>query len=266
MKDLSNNQMLQTEKDGVSILQFRALKEYEPSLKHGYTMKDMDFSRGNHLEGDIEKLQNSQNAKSMWIRTGQTHSDNIAIIREGENPPQILENTDGVITNKKGLFVITTFADCTPILIYDTKNEVIANIHSGWKGTIKKIGLKALELMKKEFNTSPQDCIVTIGPNIQSCCFEVQDDVKEIFENTYGYLKNWKDVIKEKGLIDGNQKYLINTSLILQTIFEEQGIPIEQIHQSHICTKCNSEELHSFRVEKESYARSTMFTILQEKE
>jgi len=266
MKDLSNDKMVQIEKDNVSVLQFRALKKYEPDLKHGYTMKDMDFSRGPHLEGDIEKLQKSQNVKSMWIRTGQTHSDHIKVIRKGEDPPQILEDTDGVITNQKGLFVITTFADCTPILIYDTKNKVIANIHSGWKGTIKKIGLKALELMKSEFNTNPKDCIVTIGPNIQSCCFEVQDDVKEIFENTYGYLKNWNDVIEEKGVIDGNKKYLINTSLILETLFKEAGIPEEQIHQSHICTKCNSEQLHSFRVEKESYARSTMFTILQEKE
>lgn len=232
MKDLSNDKMVQIEKDNVSVLQFRALKKYEPDLKHGYTMKDMDFSRGPHLEGDIEKLQKSQNVKSMWIRTGQTHSDHIKVIRKGEDPPQILEDTDGVITNQKGLFVITTFADCTPILIYDTKNKVIANIHSGWKGTIKKIGLKALELMKSEFNTNPKDCIVTIGPNIQSCCFEVQEDVANQFPES---------VIHKEG------KLFVDLSKAITRQLLAVGLNPKDIQLPHLCTCGDKLKFFSYR-------------------
>lgn len=261
MKDLSNETMVQIEKEGVNLLQFRKLKQYEPGVFHGYTMKPLDFQWGEKFDQSFQTLQNAQNVKGLWIKTRQTHSDHIRIIhQEEENLPQRLEDTDGIVTNKRGLTVLTTFADCTPILIYDTKKQVIANVHSGWRGTVQKIGKKALKLMQTEFGTTPEDCIATIGPNIQKCCFEVGSDVKEIFEKSFSELPIWHDCIQEKG-----EKYWIDTAKINKAVLKQMGIPEENIIESHICTKCHANELHSYRAEKEESGRSIMLTRLQER-
>jgi len=261
VKDLSNETMVQIQKEGASFLQFRQLKEKEPELLHGYTMKPLDFQWGEKFDQSFQTLQNAQNVKGLWIKTRQTHSDHIRVIRqEEENLPQRLDDTDGVVTNKIGLLVLTTFADCTPILIYDPKKHVIANVHSGWRGTVQMIGKKALEIMQKEFDVKPQDCIATIGPNIQACCFEVEADVQKIFAEKFSHLSVWKDCIMQKG-----NKYWIDTAKINKAALAQMGIPEENIVESHICTKCQADVLHSYRAEKEASGRSIMFTRLQER-
>lgn len=261
MKDLSNEMMVQVEKEGANLLQFQALKKYEPALFHGYTMKPLDFQWGEKFDQSFQTLQNAQNVKGLWIKTKQTHSDHIRVIHKNEEDlPQRLEDTDGVVTDKPDLLVITTFADCTPILIYDPVKQVIANVHSGWRGTVQKIGAKALTLMEQEFGVNPQDCMATIGPNIQACCFEVGSDVKEIFENTFIDVPNLSQYIQAKG-----EKYFIDTAKINKDVLGQMGIPKENIYESHICTKCNSEELHSYRAEKDASGRSVMLTRLQER-
>lgn len=265
MKDLSNTQMIQTEKNGVSILQFRSLKKYEPEFFHGYTMKDLDFRKGETYLKNVEALQNAQDVHGLWIKTKQTHSDHIAVILEGEKVPQFLEDTDGVITNQKNLLVLTSYADCTPIVIYDPQKQVVANIHSGWRGTVQQIGPKALQKMQEVFDSQICDCEVTIGPNIQACCFEVGEEVKQIFEETFGDLPNWKEFVQEKENEAGEKKYWIDTSQINRTLFEKMGILPNKITESQICTKCHSDQLHSFRGDGTSSGRSTMFTILRER-
>jgi len=261
VKDLSNETMVQTEKEGIALLQFRILKEQEPQLFHGYTMKPLDFQWGEKFDQSFQTLQNAQNVKGLWIKTRQTHSDHIRVIhQEEENLPQRLEDTDGVVTDKPNLLVLTTFADCTPILIYDPVKNVIANVHSGWRGTVQKIGAKALKLMQQEFGTNPQACIATIGPNIQACCFEVDKDVKDIFAIAFADIPNLPEYIHAKG-----EKYWIDTAKINKDVLAQLGIPEENIVESHICTKCNSRELHSYRAEKELSGRSVMLTRLQER-
>ncbi len=87
----------------------------------------------------------------------QTHSDNVLII----NKPGIYNDCDGLLTNKKNVFLSVSVADCVPIFLYDSENEVVGTVHSGWQGSEKKILSKAIKLLKSNFNTKPENIYVT---------------------------------------------------------------------------------------------------------
>ena len=91
-------------------------------------------------------------------------------------------STDGLITNKKDLILSTTNADCILLLFFDPVKKVIANTHSGWKGTLKRISVKTVKKMKEEYGCNASDIICCICPSIRKCHFEVEKDVKDLFE------------------------------------------------------------------------------------
>lgn len=163
------------------------------------------------------------------------------------NKMEYLENVDGLLTNKANINLMLTFADCTPILLYDPVKNVIGNIHSGWRGTVQKIGQKAVCKMVEDYGSMPANIIACIGPCIGKCHFEVDEDVKENFEKTFNYLGRNDDIIEKNKIIDGKQKYHIDTTLINRLILEEVGIKPENIIESGICTVCNSKYMHSYR-------------------
>ena len=98
------------------------------------------------------------------------------------------EEYDGYITKEKNIATLITTADCNPIIIYDTKKNIIANVHSGWAGTIKKISLKAVKLLQEKFNSNLEDLIVCIGPSIRKCCFSSEDqNFKKKFTDIWNF-------------------------------------------------------------------------------
>ena len=115
------------------------------------------------------------------IMTDQKHTDNIALLDNGFKLSinGFLPDTDAVITTKKQLPSLLFFADCTPILLYDTKTSALGLIHAGWKGTVKNITLKTATLMVEKYNSKPENIIAAIGPNIGQCCYEVSLEVAD---------------------------------------------------------------------------------------
>ena len=77
----------------------------------------------------------------------QTHSDHVEIIDERLEYP----DTDSLIITQKNIMIALRFADCTPIIFYDTKNKVGAISHAGWRGTVQKIGVKTIKKMQVNF-------------------------------------------------------------------------------------------------------------------
>ena len=245
--DLSNENMIHIKKDNIEYLQFRRLLEFD-NLEHCYTLKvhnvnfkmNWDEEHKYILEENYNKICNALKIeRKSIIRPHQRHTDSVEIV---ESDVQKFENVDGLITNKKYLNLVLSFADCTPILLYDPINKVIANIHSGWRGTVKKIGKKAAKKMISNFNTKPENIIACIGPCIGKCHFEVDEEVKNIFENTFSYFNRNFDIIEKR-----NGKYLIDTTLINKLILQEVGIKEKNIIESGICTYCNSDCMHSYR-------------------
>ncbi len=119
----------------------------------------------------------------------QTHGSNVILIdREllQSNKTEIIDKLygyDASITQEKGIFLCVTTADCVPILLYDQKNEAIAAIHAGWRGTSQRISEKTIGRMKKHFGTRSADLIAAIGPAIGIESYEVGHEVGAEFEN-----------------------------------------------------------------------------------
>ena len=208
MKDLSNENVVHIKKEGVQYLQFKKLLEYSDIISHAYSIgTDVNFrtARVNKQQlpekefkkalYDYEKLCNAINVDyKNVVKTNQEHTDNIAIATNkiNQNFPDInldeYSRTDGIITQKENLVLSTTNADCILILFFDPVTKTIANIHSGWKGTLQRISIKTVQKMVKEFDCKPEDIICCICPSIRKCHFEVDKDVKDLFE------KEFKDV------------------------------------------------------------------------
>lgn len=168
-----------------------------------------------------------------------------------------IHGIDGLLSNKKDISLSLRFADCTPIFLYDKQKNIIGNIHSGWRGTAQKIGQKAVQKMIKDYNSNPEDIIACIGPCIQMCHFKVDEDVKKIFEETFSYMNISDSIIKKGKIEDKKQKYYIDTTLINIKLLEEAGLEKENIIDSGICTACNYDIIHSYRIDKENSGRNT---------
>ena len=169
-------------------------------------------------------------------------------------------NTDGLTTNKKDKALSLTFADCTPIYLYDKQQKIIGNIHSGWKGTTKKIAKKSIEFMKEKYNSNPEDIICVIGPTIRKCHFEVQQDVKDIFYNEFKYMQDIDNIIEYN---EKTKSYFIDTVLINKNLLKEEGIIEENIIDSKVCTYCNSNIMHSYRKEGKKSGRNAALICLK---
>lgn len=276
--DLSNENVIHVKKNGIEYLQFRRLLEYKDKIKHAYTLGiNNDFRTLTPDKKELPKERYERNINTYKkffeelnddytkiIKPNQDHTDEVKIVNSkiNQNEPDFdmkeYDRTDGLITNKKDIILETTNADCILLLFYDPVKEVIANTHSGWKGTIQRISVKTVEKMKKEFGCNPEDIICCICPSIRKCHFEVDRDVKEMFENEYKDLKNEQlcDIIQEK---IPNEKWNIDTVLINKIILRKAGLKKDNIVDSGICSVCHSDLIHSFRVEKQGYGLNAAF-------
>ena len=284
MKDLSNKNVIRINKNGVQYLQFRKLLEYKDIITHAYSIgTDVNFRTArvnkqqlpeNEFNKAIQDYKNLCNAINVdyknIVKTNQEHTDNIAIANKKINqdfPDINLEEyskTDGIVTNRPNLVLSTTNADCILLLFVDPVTKTIANTHSGWKGTLQRISVKTVEKMINEFNSKPEDIICCICPSIRKCHFEVDRDVKEMFENEFKDLNINKNIdIMEKQ--KDKEKWNIDTVLINRIILEKTGLKAENIIDSGLCSVCNKELIHSFRVEKEGYGLNTAIISLIEK-
>lgn len=282
MKDLSNENVIHVIKDGIQYLQFRKLLEYDDAITHAYSLgidtnyrtakpdkQEIPKDEYEKAINDYKKICNELNTNYLnVVKTNQEHTDNIQIVNTKINKNYMDVNleqyndTDGLITSKKNLILSTTNADCILMLFFDPVTKTIANVHSGWKGTLQRISIKTVEKMIKEFNCNPKDIICCICPSIRKCHFEVDKDVKDMFEKEFVDLQINKETdIMEKQ--NGKEKWNIDTVLINKIILENAGLKEENIINSGICSVCNSDLIHSYRVEKQGYGLSTALIMLK---
>lgn len=159
----------------------------------------------------------------------QVHSDICAYAVKGG----LCAEGDAMITDQRNLGLAVSVADCTPVFIYDRKQGVIAAIHSGWRGTEKKIVLRTLEKMYSDYNSSPEDLFAYIGPSISQGNYEVGPEVAELFDPRY--------------TIPKGDKFLLNVKGANYDMLKESGIPVSNIQLSVLCTFAGKELFHSYR-------------------
>lgn len=275
--ELTNENIVHVKKDGIEYLQFRKLLEYKNIINHAYSLgTNLDFRTARVNKEPLPKEEFENNCKDYEkicngigenyinvVKCNQEHTKNVKIVDKKINAdkPDFNLNeydaTDGLVTNKSNLILATTNADCILLLFFDPVQKVIANVHSGWKGTLQRISVEAVKKMKEQFNCKPQDIICCICPSIRKCHFEVDKDVKDLFEKEFSDLEGIIEYNKER------LKWNIDTVEINKIILKKEGLQDKNIIDSKLCSVCNSKLIHSFRVEKEGYGLNTALISLK---
>lgn len=200
------------------------------NVEHFFTSRDLIVKDNINLICDYLKI----NPKNL-IKPTQTHSANIEIIEENKKD---YPNCDALILDKKNYAIYLNFADCTPVIFYDPKNNIAAIAHAGWRGTAQKIAPKTVLKMKEVYNTNPDDIIAIIGPCISFKHFETS---KEAIEQLSSTIKNKEGLFKDnfadlKGI---NKRQL-----------EEIGV--KNIDICPYCTIENNDKFFSYRKENKT--------------
>ena len=229
--------------------EFKELLKYN-NIVHLITKKPYDINpiTNNNLIDEYNKIKRELGVDYIIKKPTQNHTSNVCIVTKDNINNEFL-NVDGLITDLKGVLLVTSIADCQSILLFDKEKNIIGNIHSGWKGTLNKIIENAIRLMIKEYNSNPKDIVACISPSIMDCCFEVDEDVVTMFKNSFSNM----DKYIKKG---NNSKYNIDTVSLNKDLLISLGLDEDNIIVSNICTKCNHEKFHSYRYDHDMSGRN----------
>lgn len=198
------------------------------------------------------------------VATHQTHTTNVEVVTENEIPRGTLfdkqyENVDGLVTNIPGATLVTSYADCIPLYFYDPVKKAVGSSHSGWRGTVGRIGQVTLQKMNEMYGSKPEDVYVAIGPGICQDCYEVSDDLYEQF-SAYFTDEEMTEIFR-KGRPG---RYQLDLWRANYYSFLKAGVLKEHISVTDICTKCNSEYLFSHRVMGNRRGNQCGFIMIKE--
>lgn len=232
-------------------------------VKHGFSTRiggvskgcfsslNLSFTRGDEEEAVRENFRRIGSAMGIrcedMVFTHQTHTTNVRVVTEADKgcgivKPRTYSDVDGLVTDIPGICLVTFYADCVPLYFVDPVKKVIGLSHSGWRGTVGKIGKVTVETMCREFKSRPEDILAAVGPSICQDCYEVSEDVIEEFKMAF-HSRHWQSLFYKKE----NGKYQLNLWEANRIIFMEAGVLPENIHMPDLCTCCNPDFLFSHR-------------------
>lgn len=267
------------ERMGVPFLVFPNLKA-ENIVVHGFSTRlggvsegifssmNLSFTRGDEEEHVWENYARIGKAIGFgcenMVLSAQTHTTNIRVVTEEDRGkgfvrPRDYTDVDGMVTNIPGMVLTTFYADCVPLFLVDPVHKAIGLSHSGWRGTVGKIGKHTVEVMEKEYGTRPEELVVAIGPSICKDCYEVGEDVIDAFRKVFDE-EIWEELFYRKL----NGKYQLDLWRANELIFEEAGLQPEQIVTTDLCTCCNPGLLFSHRASKGRRGNLGAFLMLKE--
>lgn len=266
------------EKDGVTFLSYPALEEL-PGLVHGFSTRlggvsrgiyasmNLSFTRGDEEECVRENYNRISHAigfsPSDIVTSDQTHTTNVRVITEedrgnGLTRPRPYTDVDGMVTDVPGIVLATFYADCVPLYFVDPVRRAIGLSHSGWRGTVGKIGEVTIRKMGEQYGSKPEDILAAVGPSICQDCYEVSGDVIEEFQSAFGE-KHWDSLFYRKE----NGKYQLNLWKANEWVFREAGILPEHISMPNLCTCCNPTLLFSHRASHGKRGNLAAFLMLR---
>jgi len=231
-----------------------------------FSTLNFSFTRGDKPEAVLENYRRVAEAfgKNVddFICTDQTHTTTILRVGKDERGYGVTKekpytDVDGMITNEPGVILSTFYADCVPLYFVDSVHKAIGLSHSGWRGTVGRMGQKTLDAMKEAFGTNPADVYAAIGPSICQDCYEISEDVAEHF---YEEFKGHGDEI----LINkGNGKYQLDLWKTNEIVMLDAGILPEHLAVTNICTCCNADVLFSHRASHGKRGNLAAFLMLK---
>jgi polyphenol oxidase len=253
-----------TREGGTSSLSARAAspKSFAGVLNLGFS----DWDVRTNVEANRRRFAEALGAARMkLVPLRQFHSDMIHVINSA---PDDAPRGDALITQMPGLLLAVQIADCTPILLADPENRVVAAIHAGWRGTLKRIAEKTVGRMRMVFGTRPRSVIAALGPGIGRCCYEVGPEVVKEFGSQFDAARDWFDGPYD-ALVSGEDpnplpwlnmmppghqppepRAQLDLHAANRAILEGAGVLAQNITASEFCTSCRTDLFFSYRREK----------------
>lgn len=266
------------EEHTVPLLKFHNL-EASGIVKHGFTTRaggvsegifssmNLSFTRGDKEEAVRENYKRLAKTLDVsyekFVFTDQTHTINVRKVTAEDAGRGLIKergytDVDGLITDVPGLVLSTFYADCVPLFFVDKVHHAIGLSHSGWRGTVARMGHVTLEAMHKEYGTNPEDVICAVGPSICQDCYEVSEDVAEEFQREF--LGHEDEILIAKE----NNKYQLDLWKANEIILLEAGVKPEHLAVTNICTCCNPKLLFSHRASHGKRGNLGAFLCLKE--
>ena len=260
--------------------ELKALRNGRDTTEKVLNLGLTDWDTRDRVRDNRDKFLRSIGGSKMGIvALRQIHSDVVQVVdlrvNNSENePPSENESRDAapqgdaLITREPGVLLVVQTADCIPILLADPKRRAIAAIHSGWRGTVRRIAAKALGRMQMEFGTKPEDVIAALGPGIGQSCYEVGTEVAAEFQTQFPNARDWFEgpfdqladsdndpnwlpwlTMKPPGHQPAAPRVHLDLIAANRSILEAAGIHARNISSSGLCTACRSDLFFSFRKE-----------------
>ncbi len=261
-KEESGENMKIHDCEGVIYLTFPKLDQCA-QIYHGFTTRmggvsqgiyasmNLSYARGDDPEAVTENFRRIGEAIGFpvdhIVSTQQTHTTNVRVVTRqdagnGIVKPLPYQDVDGLVTNESNLTLAAFFADCVPLYFVDPVHHAIGLSHSGWRGTVGRIGKQTITLMQEAYGSVPEEMIAAIGPSICQDCYEVSKDVILRFQDVFAR-HDWPDLYVEKS--DG--KYQLDLWKANELILLDSGITPAHLAISNLCTSCNAPLLFSHR-------------------
>jgi YfiH family protein len=247
---LKKNSWLTSEIGGLTLNQSPLLAS-QANLVHAFTTRlggnspaPVDnFNLGRHLDTDESRADAADNrhrlcqalgldSKRLAV-PGQVHSS-IVVIADDKNT---YKEVDGIATKEHKRPVLLHFADCVPVIIFDTRTPVLCIVHAGWRGTAGGIAKNGVQLMVEHFGSKPGDIVAAVGPAIGSCCYPTGDEVIKKMTTT---VSNLNDLVVFKEGVPHPDLKAVNAMQLL-----ESGVA--EVDVTDICTACQPELFYSHR-------------------
>lgn len=219
--------------------------------KRVFSTMNFSFARGDDEKAVRENYRRIAKAIGVeddsFVFSAQTHTTNVRVVTakdkgKGLMMPLDYSDVDGLVTNEPGICLTTFYADCVPLFFLDPVKRVIGLSHSGWRGTVGKIGKKTVEVMCGTYGCNPTELLAAVGPSICQECYEVSEDVIDAFRQNFAE-HYWDELFYEK--TDG--KYQLDLWRANELILKEAGILEKHLAVTNLCTCCNHELLFSHR-------------------
>lgn len=186
-----------------------------------------------------------------FITPSQTHTNNVEKAEFGRN---IYPDTDGLILDNFDNAIFLNFADCTPVILYDKKQNIGAVSHAGWRGTAGRIAVLTVQKMVNDFGSKPENIQAVIGPAISMCCYDVGE---EVFQKLISTINNDRGLFENK---DG-RIYVDLKNINRQQLFEAG---VEEIDVCPYCTVCDNDMFFSYRKENGTTSRHSAILKLKQ--
>jgi len=244
------------EKDDIQLFEFDLFKKMD-GVEQGVFNRFGGISKepfdslnvGLNSGDEVSSIQENRKLiiRKMGIRPliflNQNHGTQIKVLKCEDNdlseifePGKELYTADGIITDITGIFLVIQVADCQSVMMYDPEKRVIANTHSGWRGSVGNIIGQCVDKMVSEFDCNPENIHAGISPSLGPCCAEFIHYKKEIPKDLWGYK------------LDGSTHF--DFWKMSQDQLVQKGVKEDHIENMKTCTKCNSDRFFSYRKEK----------------